>query len=140
MTEHGANVVYSVYFSIIRKEGYFKALPIEEKYKQDLAFLHHMCDMGKILTKTSFFFFLFPRDVQVVVERLFSHRPLEWDLAGLLNLIMIAGMGFDEDTYYLHVITELYRTENESPLFASTQNLGTMLFGMTLDDVSKTSK
>jgi hypothetical protein len=124
----------------MRKEDIFKQLSVEDKWAQDLAFLHHMSETGNKLRKNSFFFYLFPRDVQVVMERLFTGKPLEWDVGGLLGLIMIAGLGFDEEAYFHYVITMLYRTETPSPLFMGTQNLGVMLFGVTLNDVSKTPK
>jgi hypothetical protein len=138
-TKHEANWISSVYYSVIRKEDEFIQMSYEEKLAQDLGFLHHMSDLAKKLRRTSFLLFLFPRDIQVIVERLFVGKPPESDVGGLLGLIMIAGLGFEEDEYFSFLIKNLFQTENESPLFEGTRNLGIMLFGVTLDDVSKTS-
>ena len=127
----------SVYFNVIRKEEVYKELSNEQKYEQDLGFLNHMCDSAKELKKTSLYFYWFPRDVQVLIERLFQKKPLESDVGGLLGVIMIAGFDFDENDYLAYVITELYRTESTETLYEGSQNLCVLMFGTTLDDISE---
>ena len=129
--------MYSVYFTVIRKEDDFKELSDEQKYEQDLAFLNHMCDIAKELKKPSLYFYWFPRNVQVLIERLFQTKPLESDVGGLLGVIMIAGFGFDEDDYLAYVITQLYRTDSTETLYKGSQNLCVLMFGTTLDDISE---
>ena len=127
-----------MYFSVIRNEDEFKQLSDKLKLQQDLAFLNHMSAIGKELSKTSFLFWWFPRDVQVVIERLFQTKPVDLDLGGLLGAIMIAGLEFDDDEYLGVIITALYRTENNSQLYEGAQNLAVLLFGITSNDVSNT--
>ena len=138
--KHGTNNLYLVYFSVIRKEDEFIALTDERKLETDVAFLHHMSRISKELNKTSLYWWWFPRDVQVVMERLFQMKPLEGDVGGLLGVIMFAGFDFTEDDYFVKMANKLYRHDSSSPLFEGVQNLAVLLFGSTIDDVSKTSK
>jgi len=132
--------VFSVYFNVIRKEDEYKALSFKLKFAQDLGFLNHLCDTAKELKKTSLFFFWFPRDVQVLIERLYQKKPLESDVSALLLVIMIAGIDFDDNDYLAYVIIQLYRTdstESTESLIQGSQNLCVFMFGTTVDDVSE---
>jgi hypothetical protein len=118
----------------------YKVLTIEEKMEQDVQFLTWMVHQYPELKKTSFLFWWFPRDIQVVIERLFQDKLLEFDTSALIGAIMIAGFEFDEDDYAALVIDRMYRSKKTNGISKGAQNLSSLIFGITMTDVSRNSK
>ena len=90
-------------------------------------------------TKLSLYIWWFPNDIQRVLEHLFKNRPTEEDVAGLLSLIMFAGVTDNEALYFQEeIISDSYtpKFNKNNPFIDSQQNLSVLLLGFTLDGVS----
>ena len=114
------------------------------KSEQDMSFLRCLLDKARELTGASIFLWWFPTEIQEVIERLLLRKPLETDVGGLLGLIMFAGIGLDNDSFFqTKVIEKAYVPKHPSHcanlLFESQQNLSALLFRITLDNVRKIS-
>ena len=133
------NTAYSVYFNVIRKEEKTKSLSSSDKNKQDMSFFRCVLEKAKKLTGYSLYMWWFPYEIQVILERLFTRKPVDTDVGGLLGLIMLAGI--DEEESDIELVENAYipkNTKNVSNLlFDSQQNMSALLFGITVDDVSK---
>jgi hypothetical protein len=110
-----------------------------------MSFLRCVLEKAKGLTGYSQYMWWFPRKMQVIFERLFAGKPLESDVGGLLGLIMFAGIEEEESgTGNLNIaamIEKAYLPRNKKNisnlLFDSQQNMSALMFGITVDNVSK---
>jgi hypothetical protein len=109
-----------------------------------MALMRHLKKDAEALGGTSIYTWWFPEKMQKIFERLFGHKTIDYDISGLLGLIMFAGIGeFESENLFFseEVIAKLFlSTENKNRvnMFSeSQQNLSCLLFGITLDDVSK---
>ena len=141
-----SNTLCSVYYNVVRREEKTKNLDPTMKYKQDMAFLTDLLKKARVLDKHSLYMWWFPNDIQVEIEPLLSRKPMDLDMAGLLGLITFAGIDLNEteDTYFNNQMIQKAFLPKEpidkfNLLFESQQNLATLLFGITLDKVRKTS-
>ena len=81
--------------------------------------------------------------MQKVFEMLIAkNKPIENDVAGLLGLMMIAGIDLDEKDFFkkeiMHKLLLPKRAKSVSNLvFNSQPNLSALLFGITIHDVRK---
>jgi hypothetical protein len=126
---------------VVRKEEKTRKLSPEEKLDQDMSFMRHLLHMGNELTQHSIMNWWFPTEMQKRFERLFSNKPIEHDLSGILGVIMFAGIGFEDhenDFFENKVIKELFAPAKTilNVFFDSQQNIAGLLFGITVDDVS----
>ena len=77
-------------------------------------FLQDKADESAQLSKFSFYQWWFPTEIQQVIEKLMSRKPVEKDLGGLLALVMFAGIDFNEkdDSFFqTEVIDKVFRSE-----------------------------
>jgi hypothetical protein len=66
-----------------------------------MPFLHYILDKAKYLSGTSLFMRKFPKDSHVIIEWLFSWKPLETYVSSLVLglLIMFTGI-YSKEKYY----------------------------------------
>ena len=144
LLNHITHIHFPVYFNVVRKEAKTTALSDDDKFQQDVTFLKELCKKSESLTGYSLFMWWFPTEIQKVLEMLMSQKPLDADVGGLLTLIMFAGIDFDDDKFFeMQVIRKAFLPRDKDGtnnlLFESQQNLSVLLFGLSLDDVRKTS-
>ncbi len=144
LLNHFTHIHFPVYFNVVRKEAKTTALSDDDKFQQDVAFLKELRKKSESLTGYSLYMWWFPTEIQKVLEMLMSRKPLDADVGGLLTLIMFAGIDFDDDKFFeMQVIRKAFLPKDKvgtnNLLFESQQNLSVLLFGLTLDDVRKTS-
>ena len=111
----------------------------KEKLEQDMLFLQHILFKARPLTAYSVFLWWFPPEMQQVIELLMAlNKPLKHDMGGLLGAIMFAGLAADKTDFAMtQIVEKMYIQKKENLLNESQQNLSTLLFGITLDDVRK---
>lgn len=133
------NTVYSVYFSVVRKEETIAELSDPDKHEQDMSFLRCVLEKARGVTGYSLYSRWFPKETSVIFERLFSRKPADKDVGGLLGLIMFAGL--EDNSSDNQTIEEAYAPKDTKEvsnlLFESQQNTSALMFGITMDDVSK---
>jgi hypothetical protein len=142
------NLLELVYFNVVRKEEPIKSMRPNQKFAQDVIVFTALYEKAKPLSGSSLFMWWFPHQIQLVIELLFKGKPLDEDVGGLLSLIMFACVGSDEDEYFKkNIISSLFLSKPHSLSklhtniwIESQQNLSVLLFGITVDDVSKLSK
>jgi hypothetical protein len=107
-----------------------------------MSFMRHLLQEANALTEFSIYTWWFPMEIQQVFERLFANKPIGNDVAGILSIIMFAGFGFEEEenSFFENVlIHDLFSSSDSNFVFNSQQNLAGLLFGITVDDVSKSA-
>jgi hypothetical protein len=104
-----------------------------------MTFLRHILAEAEVLTGSSVFNWWFPTEIQKIIEPLLQRKTLTLDVAGILGVIMFAGLDFEDEEFFLTQIIEKAFEERvkHNELFESQQNLSTLLFGITVDNVSK---
>ena len=107
-----------------------------------MSFLNSILSKVQDCTEFSLYMWWFPIEIQRVLEYLFKNKPAELDLNGLLSLIVFAGIDSEEDVYFKdEIIDKFYLSkitnQPENFFFDSQQNLSDLLFGITIDDVSR---
>ena len=132
---------YSVYYHETRKQKERgNVLPYPQQFQIDTLFNEYLLVKAKELTRHSIYLYLFPPDMQVLIESLLSCKPANMDFGGLLALIMFSAI--DDEKYFLtEIIDKAFLPtdleDSNSMLYESQQNLSALLFGITLDDVRK---
>jgi hypothetical protein len=97
---HFTHIPFSAYFNVVRKETKTTQLLDDDKFQQDVTFLKELGKKSESLTGYSLYMWWFPTKIQEVLEMLMSRKPLDADVSGLLSLIMVAGIDFDDDTFF----------------------------------------
>ena len=133
--------MFSVYYNVVRKQKE-NELKYSELCELDTLFNEALLVKAEELTRHSIYLYLFPPEIQVLIETLLSSKPANMDFGGLLGLIMFSAI--DDEKYVLtEIIDKAFLPKDveaeNSMLYESQQNLSALLFGITLDDVRKTT-
>jgi hypothetical protein len=118
----------------VRKQS--KPEDVADVFKEDMSFLKLLHEKAEALTEHSFYSYWFPQKIQVDIELLLSQKRGHKDVAGMLALIMFAGINFDKEELFQSGIIE--KTFEDDEFRECLQNLSSLLFGITVDDVRNT--